>query len=161
MSGSNKLHAVMLRTFLLITCTFIYAGAISGLPEKNTPDATVTIIRVNNVTSLRLSCRCSLHSPMWSVMRLEDWQTEQVSGPIGCEENGGDCTPKARSFIAQQSDGLFTYIDHTFTINQTTVLKCYKVPGSADTPDETAIIYFNRDGKLTSRPSALYYTLTN
>ena len=139
------------------------AGAISGLPGKSNPDASVTIIRVNNVTSLSLSCRCSLHSPMWNVMRLEDWQAEPetVSGPIDCADNGESCDPPGRSFIAQPSEGVFTFIDHTFTIDQTMILKCYRITGSSDSPDETAIIYFNREGQLTSRPSALHRTLTS
>ena len=83
---------------------------------------------------------CPLHTPVWNISYLKDWSSQRVPGPVWCSNNSKICNPPELSFISHPVAGLYTIINLTAIIDQTTVFKCYQTSRSFDNPDQLLLV---------------------
>ena len=115
-------------------------GHIEGLPSTVQANGQIIIHKVSEGAQFRLQCVCPLHTPMWNISYLKDWTYQHITGPVWCSNNSKICNPPELSFILQPMAGLYTIINHTLIVDQTTILMCYRTSRSVDNPDQLLLV---------------------
>ena len=124
-----------------------FVGKIHGLPSRPRY-GDVTVLHWTRNTELQLSCRCTVYTPQWLMLKTQDNTSTSIVRPVGCQDHGMPCE-RATTFI-DPDDGVspekFTFLQLNVNVNQTTMLQCY----TFNIQDRDSVLILI-EGKLTKR----------
>ena len=113
---------------MIVKLLFKFSGKISNIPEGTMRNGDVYLLKMlknqTNPVQLTLTCSCSLYGPKWQSHTMQSWRTTTIKSPVHCTNKTKPCNPYI-SYISSESKDLYVYLNHTFTITETTVLMCY------------------------------------
>ena len=92
---------------------------------------------------ITLSCKCPVFTPNWQIHEMKTWKTTNYNYPVKCVDNDHECNPKDITYIspANKSNGLYVFLNRTFTITETTALMCI-----SDVQKEFKVLFVSLQG---------------
>ena len=104
------------------------SGFIKGIPEDTLKKDNIYFLQLKEKPAqISLACYCSVYTPKWQTLQMDSWKITLYTYPAKCVDNDHECNPKDITYISpiNKSNGLYVFLNRTFTITETTVLMCF------------------------------------
>ena len=105
-----------------------HSGFIEGIPQEALKKDNIYLLQLQEKPAqISLACYCSVYTPQWQTHEMDTWKTTNYNSPVKCVDNENECNPKDTTYITpiNKSNGLYVFLNRTFTIIETTVLMCF------------------------------------
>ena len=105
-----------------------HSGFIKGIPQETLKKDNIYFLQLQeNPTNISLACYCSVYTSKWQTHEMDTWINTLYTYPVNCVDNDHECNPKDTTYISpgNKSNGLYVFLNRTFTITETTVLMCF------------------------------------
>ena len=104
------------------------SGFIKGIPEDTLKKDNIYFLQLKEKPAqISLACYCSVYTSKWQTHEMDSWKITLYTYPVKCVDNDNECNPKDITYISpiNKSNGLYVFLNRTFTITETTVLMCF------------------------------------